>query len=63
MDFAAHLLSFSTPTHTHHFDNHIDGYGHSKTALLQSFRGLPKIQFFNGFDHGYDFGIDENYDF
>jgi hypothetical protein len=27
MDFAASLLSFSTPTHTHNFDNHSNGYG------------------------------------
>jgi hypothetical protein len=27
MDFAASLFSFSTPTHTHDFNNHSNGYG------------------------------------
>jgi hypothetical protein len=27
MDFAASLLSFSTPTHIHDFDNHSNDYG------------------------------------
>jgi hypothetical protein len=35
-DSAAHLLSFSTPTHTHNFDNHSNGYGCSKAALVRS---------------------------
>jgi hypothetical protein len=41
-DFAANLLSFSTPTHTHDFNNHNNGYGYLKTALLQSVSGSPK---------------------
>jgi hypothetical protein len=36
MDSAANLLSFSTPTHALNFDNHSDGYGHLKTALVRS---------------------------
>jgi hypothetical protein len=49
-DLAANLLSFSTPTQTHDFGNHINGCGHSKTALVQSFSGLPQIGFFKGFE-------------
>jgi hypothetical protein len=48
MDFAANLLSSSTPTHTHDFDNHNNCYGRSKTSLMQSFSGLPEIRFFDG---------------
>jgi hypothetical protein len=32
MDLAASLLSFSTPTHIHDFDNHINGYGYLKDS-------------------------------
>jgi hypothetical protein len=42
-DSAAHLLRFSMPTHTHYFDNHSNGYGRSKTALVWSVSGLPEI--------------------
>jgi hypothetical protein len=48
MDFAANSLSFSMPTHTHDFDNHSNGYSHSKTALMWSVSGLPEIRFFDG---------------
>jgi hypothetical protein len=30
MDFAANLRNFSTPNHTHNFDNHNNGYGRSR---------------------------------
>jgi hypothetical protein len=32
MDFAASLLSFSTPTHIQDFDNHSNGYGYLKDS-------------------------------
>jgi hypothetical protein len=48
MDFTASLLSFSTSTRTHDFDDHINSYSRSKTALMRSFSGLPEIRFFNG---------------
>jgi hypothetical protein len=47
---ATNLLSFLTPTHTHNFDNHDNGYGRSKTALMPSVSGSLKIQFFDGFE-------------
>jgi hypothetical protein len=63
IDSATNLLNFSTPTHTHNFDNHSNGYGHSNTAHVRSVSGLPEIQFFNGFVLEFEFRIDENYDF
>jgi hypothetical protein len=36
MNSVAHLLSFSTPTQSHDFANHSNGYGRSKIALVQS---------------------------
>jgi hypothetical protein len=54
MDSSAHLLSFSTPTHTHGFDSYNDGYGHSKTTFMRSVSGQPEIRFFNGFELGFD---------
>jgi hypothetical protein len=48
MDSTENFLSFLTPTQTHGFDNHNSGYGHLKTALVQSFSGLPEIKFFDG---------------
>jgi hypothetical protein len=42
-DFATYLLSFSTPTHTHDFNNHVYGYGRLKKALMRSVSGSPKI--------------------
>jgi hypothetical protein len=48
MDFVANFLSFSTPTHTHDFDNDSNGYAHLKTALVQSISGQPEIRFFDG---------------
>jgi hypothetical protein len=41
-DFTANLLRFSSPTHTHNFDNHSDGYGHLKTALVRNLAGSRK---------------------
>jgi hypothetical protein len=38
-DSAANLLGFSMSTHTHDFNNHINGYGHSKTTLVRSVSG------------------------
>jgi hypothetical protein len=36
MDSTDNMLSSSMPTHTHNFDNHNNGYGRSKTALVWS---------------------------
>jgi hypothetical protein len=63
MDLAANLLGFSTPTHTHNFGNHSNGYGCSKTALMRRFSGLPEIRFFNGLKLRYSVRINENYNF
>jgi hypothetical protein len=41
-DFAANLLMFLTPTHTHDFDNHNNGYCRSKTGLVQSVSRSPE---------------------
>jgi hypothetical protein len=62
-DFAAHVISFSTPTHTHHFGNHSYGYSHSKTALVRSFSRLLEIRFFDSLKVENGFGIDEDYGF
>jgi hypothetical protein len=35
-DSVCHLISFSTPTHTHIFGNHRNGYNHLKTADVWS---------------------------
>jgi hypothetical protein len=48
MDSAAHLLNFSTPTHTLDLYHHRNGYSHSKTALVRSVSGPPEIKFFHG---------------
>jgi hypothetical protein len=42
-DCAANLLSFSTHIHTQDFDNHINGYVRSKTALIRSVSGSLEI--------------------
>jgi hypothetical protein len=42
-DSAANFLFFSTPTHTHDFDNYSNGYGHSMTTHLWNVSGLPEI--------------------
>jgi hypothetical protein len=35
-DSVGHLISFPSPSHTHFFGNHINGYSHSKTANMRS---------------------------
>jgi hypothetical protein len=35
-DFIGHLLRFPTPTYSHIFGNHGNGYGHSKRANMRS---------------------------
>jgi hypothetical protein len=62
-DFADNLHIFSMPTHTCDFDNHNNGYVRSKTALVRSVSGQPKICFFDGFELGYSFRISKHYDF
>jgi hypothetical protein len=47
-DSATNLLSFSTRTRTHDFNNHINGYGRSKRALMRNVSGSPEIGFFDG---------------
>jgi hypothetical protein len=42
-DHAANMLGFSMATHPHDFGNNNNGYGCSKTVLMQSFSGLPEI--------------------
>jgi hypothetical protein len=34
--FCSQLSQLSTPTHTHNFGNHSDGYDHLMTAFVQS---------------------------
>jgi hypothetical protein len=63
MDSAVNLLSFSMPTHTHNFDNHNNGYGHSRTSLIWSVSESPEIDFFDGLKLGNGFRIDEDYNF
>jgi hypothetical protein len=58
-----HLISFSLPTHTHIFGNHSNGYGHLKTADVQSFvdcrklllRRLETWKWFSELGEDYDF--------
>jgi hypothetical protein len=42
-DSIAYLPSSSTPTQTHNFNNHSNGYGRSKTALARSLRIAGKL--------------------
>jgi hypothetical protein len=44
MDSAANLRSFPTPTHTHDFSNHNNGYIHSNTTFMRSSAGSQKSQ-------------------
>jgi hypothetical protein len=44
MDSIAHLLTFSTPTHTHVSGNHSNGCDHLKTADVRSFTDCCKIE-------------------
>jgi hypothetical protein len=62
-DSIDHLTSFPVPTHTHVFGNHSIGYGHLKTADVRSFADCRKTNFSMASKLGFDFGIDENYDF
>jgi hypothetical protein len=48
-DSAVNLLRFSTSTHTHDFDNHSNGYGRSKIALMRSVSGSVEIRFVDRF--------------
>jgi hypothetical protein len=44
MDSVGHLLIFLTPTHTHIFGNHNNGYGHSKIANVRSSADCRKTE-------------------
>jgi hypothetical protein len=63
MDFASHLLSLSKPSHTHIFGNHSSSYGHLSTAHVQSSTNCQKSDSSTASKHGFDFGINKNYDF
>jgi hypothetical protein len=58
-----HLTSFTAPTHTHVFSNHSNGYDHLKTANVRSFMDCRKTDSSTASKLGFDFGIDENFDF
>jgi hypothetical protein len=58
-----HLISLLTPTHTHVFSNHHDSYGYLKTADERSSAARWKSDSSTASKLGFDFGIDENYDF
>jgi hypothetical protein len=60
-DSVGNSLSFPTPTHTHIFYNHWNGYGHLKTADVRS--SADYQQNHQQFWLGLDFGIGEDYDF
>jgi hypothetical protein len=62
-DFAASLLSFSTPTHTHDFDNHSNGYGCLKYSARAELADCRKSDSLTASKLGFDFRIDENCDF
>jgi hypothetical protein len=63
MIMAASLLSFSMPTQSHNSSNHSNGYGHPKTTLVQSSVDRQKSDSSTASKLGFDFGIDENYDY
>jgi hypothetical protein len=63
MDSVDHLTSIPAPTHTHIFINHNNWYGHLKTADVRIFTDCCKTDSLMASKHGFDFEIDENYDF
>jgi hypothetical protein len=60
-DSAANLLRFSTPTHTHDFNNHSNGYDSSKMALVQSLMDHRKSDSSTSFELGYRFRTGKDY--
>jgi hypothetical protein len=63
MDLPSSLLSFSTPTQSHDSGNHSNDYVHSKTILVRSSVDHRKSDSSTASKLGFNFGIDENYDF
>jgi hypothetical protein len=56
-------MSIPMPTHTHVFGSHRNGYGHLKTADVRSLVDRRKSDSSTASKLGFNFGIDENYDF
>jgi hypothetical protein len=62
-DSIGHLPSFSMPTHACDLGNHSNGYGHLKTAGVQSFTDCRKTASSMALKLGFDFRNDKNYGF
>jgi hypothetical protein len=62
-DLAASLLSLWTPTQSHDSDNHNNGYDRPKTALVWSSADHQKSDSSTALKLGFDFRINENYNF
>jgi hypothetical protein len=62
-DFAASLLSFLMPTHTHDFNNHSNGYGCLKYSAHAELADCRKSDSSTALKLGFEFRINENYDF
>jgi hypothetical protein len=62
-NFVANLLSSSTPTHSHDFGNHSNGYDHSNIVVVRSVIGSPEICFFDSMKLENNFRIGEDYNF
>jgi hypothetical protein len=50
MDSVAHMLIFSTPTHTHDFDNYSNGYSHLNTTTCGALADCQKSDSSIGFE-------------
>jgi hypothetical protein len=61
-DNIGHWLILSTPTQSHDFVNHNNGYGCLRTAHMRSSVDCHKSDSSTVSKHGFDFRIDENYD-
>jgi hypothetical protein len=62
MDSICHMLILSTPTPSHDFANHSNGYGCLSTYHVQSLADCRKSDSSTILKLGFDFRIDENYD-
>jgi hypothetical protein len=62
-DSIGHLPSCSMPTHACDLGNHSNGYGHLKTAGVQSFTDCRKTASSMALKLGFDFRNDKNYGF
>jgi hypothetical protein len=61
--YGGNKLIFPTPTQTHDSSNHRNGYDHWKTAVVRSSTDCHKTASLTASKLGFDFRIDENYDF